>query len=142
MINIKEFSSLAYYVYRDMPNIIKYMPNIVYERRQYSTRAFFSTMKSHNGIFEVDLKDSIQNPRNLNNDFYGSVFVKVQNHQATSVVIAIRGTAANIPGNDWADVHSWWKSVFDDSAHVNLPTYFTLMATRLCHRALCFALKS
>ena len=139
MVTIKDFASLAFYVYRDMPAIIKYIPGAVYRRQQLSIEYFFKYSKHINGIFEVLLDDSIQKDTRIKNDFYGSIFVKVENHQPTGVIIAIRGTVMKILGNDWADMKTWWKSIFDENSQVEMPTYFVRMAQQLCNKALHFA---
>ena len=141
MFTIKDFASLAFYVYRDVPAIIKYIPDAVYHRKQFTTKQFHHNSKQKNAIFEVLLDESIQKDTRIKNDFYGSIFVKVENHQPTGVIIAIRGTVMKIPGNDWADIKSWWKSIFDENAQVEMPTYFVRMAQQLCNKALHFAKK-
>jgi hypothetical protein len=122
-----------------MPKIIKYMPNVVYERKQYLEQPFFELIKSYNGIFEVLLDEAMQSPESLGHNFYGSIFVKIQHQRPTGMVIAIRGTMLNIRDNLETDILSWWKSVFDDNASINLPAHYVHMAGRLCHIALQFA---
>lgn len=135
-----DFASIAYYVYHNKKGILKYMPNKILHRKQYNKADFLKNLHSMHGIVEVIIEKNVQLLADLRHDFYGSVFFKVEQGVPKSVLIGLRGTVPSILGNDWADVHSWWKNIFSDTARINCPHYLLNQSAYLCLNTMSFAI--
>ncbi len=139
MLTIQDVSNLALYIYHDNSVNKKYLSGYVVNQKLYDIKTLQEAIKTQDGMFEVAADRPMQNMINFQQNFYGSVFVKVKHQQPQAMVISIRGTEPEKWNNDWADIHSWWKCIFDENAKVNCPQYYCSNAHLLCCKAMDFA---
>lgn len=131
-----DFAKLSFHVYKDKLETKKYLSGYINTDHILSP-AELPHYLQHDGIYEVYLDQSIQNPAaiqdgSINYGFYASFYVKVEQSHITGAVIAIRGTD-NID-NVEQDVASWWRSVLLDD-HAKLPTTYNQLALAFYYKA-------